>query len=271
MGTHLTDDQIEAFHQNGYHTPHRVFTEKETTDFRLKLEALDTLVGDKAVSMRTDMHLIQKWAWDVVHDPRIVDPVSDVLGPDVLLWSLNWFIKEPRDGKFVTYHQDATYWGLEPHNVVTAWVALSDASSSTGPMKFIPGSHRDEVYEHLDTFGEDNLLSRGQVIQTDIDEADAVASPLQPGEMSLHHVRLIHGSEPNQTDDRRIGMVLRYCATNVRQTKLRDTAVLVKGRDDFHHFDLLSGPLRDMGEKEISRQKDALRRMHRALHSMDYE
>ena len=271
MSTHLTDEQIQAFHEHGFHTPHRVFAEEETLNIRASLEALETNLGAKAKSMRTDVHLIQKWAWDVVHDPRIVDPVSDVLGPDVLLWSLNWFIKEPGDGKFVTYHQDATYWGLEPHNVVTAWVALSDASRETGPMKFIPGSHREVVHEHLDTFGDGNLLSRGQVIQIEVDEAKAVASPLRTGEMSLHHVRLIHGSDPNETDDRRIGMVLRYCATNVRQTKLRDTAVLVKGRDDFHHFDLLPCPRRNMGEQELERQHDALRRMQRALHSMDYE
>ena len=159
MSTHLTQSQIEAFRENGFHTPHRVFAEEQTLRLRRHFEALDRVAGKDAVSMRTDLHLIQKWAWDVVHDPRIVDPVSAVLGSDVLLWSLNWFIKEPHDGKFVTYHQDATYLGLEPHDVVSAWVTLADASASTGPMKFMPGGHRRQIFEHRDTFGQDNLLS----------------------------------------------------------------------------------------------------------------
>ena len=231
-----------------------------TTRLREQFEGPDAVRGEDAVRLRTDLHLIQKWAWDVVHNPRIVDPVSDILGPNVLLWSLNWFIKEPQDGKFVTYHQDATYWGLEPHDGVTAWLALSDASALTGPMKFIRGSHKRDVYEHRDTFGDGNLLSRGQVIDIELDESLAVASPLLAGGMSLHHVRLIHGSEPNETNDRRIGMVMRYCATHVRQTKLRDTAVLVKGEDRHGNFDLLPKPKVDLGEIELQRQKDAQRR-----------
>ena len=272
MNFNLTEDQINAFKRRGFHTPHRVFSSQETRKLRNQLEALEFRYGsERAANYRTDAHLIQQWAWNVVHDPRIVQPVSDVLGPNVLLWSLNWFIKEARDGKFVTYHQDATYWGLEPHDVVTAWIALSDATEPTGPMKFVSGSHLEDVREHEDTFEKSNLLSRGQVINGSIDEAKVVSSPLRAGEMSLHHVRLIHGSEPNATDDRRIGMVLRYCATHVKQTKVRDTAVLVKGVDDYGHFDLLPPPREDFGEEEMARQKDALRRMQRAIHSKDYE
>ena len=228
-------------------------------------------ISDGLVPRITDMHLTHQWAWDAVHDPRIVDPVSDVLGANVLLWSMNWFIKGADDGKFVTFHQDATYWGLEPHDVATAWIALSDATEKTGPMKFIVGSHKEEVREHQDTFEANNLLSRGQVINGTVDESRVVLAPLKAGEMSLHHVRTIHGSDPNRTSDRRIGMVLRYCATHVRQTKLRDTAVLVKGVDTFGNFDLLQGPDEDLGADEVDRQTDALRRMQRAIHSKDYE
>lgn len=272
MSLQLGADAVERFNAQGYYSPVRVYDESETAELRRQLEAVETRFGPaKARSYITDMHLIASWAWDVVHDPRIVEPIASVLGPNVLLWSLNWFIKEPQDQKFVSYHQDATYWGLEPHDVVTAWVALSDASEATGPMKFVPGSHREEVRYHEDTFGENNLLSRGQVIAGEIDEANVALAPLNAGEMSLHHVRLIHGSTPNQTDDRRIGMVLRYCATHVTQTKLRDTAVLVRGEDEHGNFDLLPRPKVEFGDEELARQKDALRRSHRALHSKDYE
>ncbi|MCH2337793.1 MAG: phytanoyl-CoA dioxygenase family protein [Pseudomonadales bacterium] len=272
MSTHLNEAEIAAFHRRGYHTPSRALSVEEAVAMRRKLESISAEFGteDKAIPL-TDLHLVYRWAWDTVHDPRIVDPVSDLLGPNVLLWSLNWFIKEPLDKTFVTYHQDATYWGLEPHDVVTAWVALSDAGPTTGPMKFIPGSHRGPVQDHIDTFEEQNLLSRGQAIDHNIPETDAILAPLEVGEMSLHHVRLIHGSEPNHTHDRRIGMVLRYCATHVTQTKLRDTAVLVRGVDSYDHFDLLPQPETDAGDEELRRQKDALGRTHRALHSKDYE
>ena len=272
MSTSLSAEAIERFNADGFYSPVHVYSEAETRELRRKFEAVETYFGpDRAKRHITDLHLIANWAWDVVHDPRIVEPISDVLGPDVLLWSLNWFIKEPRDQKFVSYHQDATYWGLEPHDVATAWLALSDASKETGPMKFVPGSHRDDVFDHEDTFGEDNLLSRGQVIDHEIDEATVALAPLDAGQMSLHHVRTIHGSTPNHTTDRRIGMVLRYCATHVKQTKVHDTAVLVRGKDRYGNFELLPKPQVEFGEVELERQRDALSRMQLALHSKDRE
>ena len=227
MTTHLTPKQIELFDEQGFLTPLPALSRSEAQRYRSELEALEERVGaPEALALRTDLHLLTHWAWELVRDPRIVDPVSDLLGPNVLLWSLQWFIKEPRDGKYVSYHQDAAYWGLEPHDVVTAWVALSDAGEATAPMKFIPGSHKGPLHEQEDTFAEDNLLSRGQTIRAEIDEDSAVLAPLAPGEMSLHHVRLAHGSDENRSDDRRIGLVLRYCATHVKQTKVPDTATL---------------------------------------------
>lgn len=260
------------FKEQGYLAPIGVFSTAEVSQLRQQFEAFECSQGAaQALRRRTDLHLIQRWAWDVVQDPRIVDRVSDLLGPNVLLWSLNWFIKEARDGKFVSFHQDATYWGLEPYDVVTAWIALSDASESTGPMHFVKGSHREPIREHTDTFGENNLLSRGQVIDGAIAEDRIVSAPLKAGEMSLHHVCVIHGSNPNATDDRRIGLVLRYCAAHVKQTKVADTAVLVKGQDPYGHFELLPRPEQDCGEVELACQKDALARMQRAIHSVDHE
>ena len=153
--------------------------------------------------------------------------------------------------------------------MVTAWVALSDAGPATGPMKFIPGSHKAPIYAHKNTFGQNNLLSRGQTIEDarahGLENA-AVRTPLSAGEMSIHHVRLVHGSEPNTTDDRRIGLVLRYCATHVTQTKIpRDTATLVAGEDTHGHFDLMEAPEQDLGVAEIARHRDAVARMSRAI------
>ncbi len=271
MSTHLNESQIAAFHENGFLSPLQLFSPKEARQLRTKLEAIERQPFDHRSKSRFGLPITNRWAWDLVHDPRIVDPVSDVLGPNVMFWSMDWFIKEPGP-EFVSYHQDATYWGLEPHNVVTAWVAISDALPASGPMKFVPGSHRGPLFEQEDTFDENNILSRGQVVKTTIDETSTIMTPLNAGEMSLHHVRMIHGSDPNNSSDRRIGMVLRYCATDVKQTKVKgDRAILVKGKDNYHHFKHIPRPNEDRGEAELARAKALSETRQRALHSKDFE
>ena len=247
----LTEAQVSAYRRDGYLSPLPVFTPGETKCFRNRLEAAEALAepGQERPA-RQGLPLTHAWAWDLVHDPRIVEPIAAVLGPDVLLWSMDWFIKPPGPA-FVSYHQDATYWGLEPHHVATAWIALSDASIETGPMRFLPGSHLGPVYEQDDTYAANNILSRGQVVRCEVDEAKTRLAPLAAGEMSIHHVRVIHGSAPNRTQDRRIGMVLRYCATDVRQTKVDgDRAILVRGHDAYRHFEYIPRPTEDLGPQE---------------------
>jgi len=146
-------------------------------------------------------------------------------------------IKEASSPAFVSWHQDSTYWGLEPADIVTAWVAISESVLKNGAMRVIPGTHKKEQLAHHDTFGENNLLSRGQEIAVQVNESDAKSLVLQPGEMSLHHVRLVHGSEPNPSGRRRIGFAIRYLPTNVRQTVgMTDAVTLVRGVDTFGHF-----------------------------------
>ena len=253
----LSNAQCEQFERDGYLSRLALFDADEAAHMREALEAVETEHG---AGLRTDLHLLQDWAWQATTDRRVVEPVVNLLGPNVLLWSLQWFIKEPRDGKIVSMHQDANYWGLEPHDVVTVWVALSDAGLATGPMEFVPGSHRGELKRHENTFADNNLLSRGQTIVDEI-ETQAISAPLEAGEMSIHHVRLVHGSGPNNTDDRRIGMVLRYCATHVKQTKGADTAVLVAGEDRYGHFELLPAPQQDFGVAERERHLDAVTKL----------
>jgi ectoine hydroxylase-related dioxygenase (phytanoyl-CoA dioxygenase family) len=172
--------------------------------------------------------------------------VEDVLGPNLLCWSSSFFIKEARDPAFVSWHQDSTYWGLSEPDVATAWVAFSESSVESGAMRMIPGTHREQV-AHRDTFAPDNLLSRGQEIMVEVDEVSAVDVVLRPGEMSLHHVRMFHGSPPNRSADRRIGYAIRYIPTHVRQlSDVRDTATLVRGVDAYHHFDPEAPPERDL-------------------------
>ena len=174
----------------------------------------------------------------------MLDAVEDVLGANILCWADSVFPKQAHDPGFVTFHQDGTYWGLSSTQVTTAWIALTESTTENGCMRVVPGTHTWNIQPHKETWADDNLLSRGQEIQVDVDEKDVVDIVLQPGEMSLHHVQIIHGSNANLSDRKRIGYAPRYVTPRVRQVQIerRQPAVLARGRDDYHHFDLIEQP-----------------------------
>lgn len=233
----LSEAEVDTFKVKGYHLPVDVLSEREVVECRRNLEAYEAKTGGPIRGdMRHKSHLLFPWINDLMRHPRMLDAVEDVLGQNLLVWSTSFFIKEPRDPGFVSWHQDATYWGLSAPDVCTAWIALSPANKISGCMKFIPGTHKTQV-EHADTFHEDNLLTRGQEIAVEVDETKAVLAELGPGQASLHHVLLFHGSAPNRSDDRRIGLAIRYVPTYVRQAVgARDSATLVRGIDEHRNF-----------------------------------
>ena len=268
MGKMLTAAQAAAFERDGYLFPLRAFSAAEARGYRDALEAYEAQTGDAIHSnMRHKVHLLFRWADEVVHHPRILDAVEDILGPDLLCWTTNFFIKEANDPAFVSWHQDSTYWGLEPADVVTAWVAFTDAPVESGAMKFIPGSHKLDQISHRDTYAADNLLTRGQEIEMTVDEAQAVDVPLKAGEFSLHHIRLVHGSEPNTRPDRRIGLAVRYIPTYVRQVKIDDSAVLVRGRDRYGNFEHEPRPCADLDPAALAAHTTAIQRMIGTVYS----
>ncbi|MEM1163093.1 MAG: phytanoyl-CoA dioxygenase family protein [Pseudomonadota bacterium] len=265
---HMTDIK-SIYERDGYYFPMRAMSAEDAAGYRAKLEAHEAEHGGPLQSaMRHEMHYLFTWADELIRHPKILDAVEAVIGPNILCWATNFFIKEPNTTDFVSWHQDATYWGLEPADqIITAWLALSDAPVESGAMKFAAGSHAWGQASHKDTFHEDNLLSRGQEIAVDVDEENATDVPLKAGEFSLHHVLLAHGSNPNTTNDRRIGLAIRYIPTTVRQTKIRDAAVLVRGVDEFGNFDGLPAPKVDLDEQAIATHADATDRMRRAVYS----
>ena len=234
----LTPAQLDAYRRNGYHFPSRALSAEEAFAYRNKLESAEASVGGPLRGpLRNKPHLIFTWAAELVRHPAILDAVEDVLGPNLLCWSSSFFIKEKRDPSYVSWHQDSTYWGLSRPDIVTAWVAFSVSEVANGCMRVIPGSHLKDQLPHKDTFAENNLLTRGQEVAVQVDANSAVDIELQPGEFSLHHVRIVHGSEPNPADYRRIGYAIRYLPTDVRQVVgERDSATLVRGVDDFHYY-----------------------------------
>lgn len=249
----LSEAAVRQYHDQGYYSPVPVMERAEALALRSRLEGFEATAGRLAGKMRQKPHLLFTWLNDLIRHPRILDAVEDILGPDILCWGSSFFIKEPRTRSFVSWHQDSTYWGLAPADVITAWVAFSDSNAENGAMRVIPATHKLDQVPHNDTFRPDNLLSRGQEIMVDVDERDAVMMPLHAGEMSLHHVRLIHGSDPNPSDHRRIGFAIRYIPTYVRQVAgTHDSATLVRGVDRHGHFLAEERPDADMSEAALA-------------------
>ena len=249
----LTLAQVDAFARSGYHFPLRALSADEALSYRRRLEQSEAaLGGPMRGTLRSKPHLLFTWANELIRHPAILDAVEDILGPNLLAWSSSFFIKEARDPSYVSWHQDSTYWGLSHPDVVTAWLALSVSVVENGAMRVIPGSHLKDQLPHRDTYAENNLLTRGQEVMVEVDEAEAVDVELQPGEFSLHHVRLVHGSDPNSADYRRIGYAVRYIPTYVRQTEgPRDCATLVRGVDTYHHFDPEPVPRVDLDPEAV--------------------
>ena len=243
----LSEAAVRQYNERGYYAPIPVLSTVGALDLRTKLETFEADAGPLAGRIRQKSHLLFTWLADLVRHPAILDAVEDVLGPDLLCWGSSFFIKNPHDPGFVSWHQDSTYWGLDPADVMTAWIAISDSTPENGAMRVIPGTHLMDQIPHRDTFRKENLLSRGQEVMVDVDERQSVTLELNAGEMSLHHVRLIHGSAPNPSGKRRIGYAIRYIPTTVRQVAgSHDSATLVRGTDRYGHFELEQRPDADM-------------------------
>jgi len=263
----LTQQQIDTYWRDGCVFPIRVMSESDALEIRERLEAFEKKTGGPLKGdLRHKSHLLFSWLGDLVRQDRIVDAIEDLYGPNLLCWTTNFFIKEANNPAFVSWHQDSTYWGLDKPDVVTAWVALTPSNRANGAMAFIPGTHTADQIPHRDTFAKNNLLTRGQEVAVDVDESKAVTIELAPGEISLHHVRLVHGSPANPSNDRRIGFAIRYIPTSVAQVAGRDSASLVRGTDRFHHFDLEPRPTAEMEPSFVKLHKEIAERSAQILY-----
>ena len=235
----LTRAQVDGFQRDGWVAPIRVMAEEDAVELRALLQAEELRLGGPLDgSRRQKSHLLYAWLADLVFHEPILDAIEDLYGPDLLCWSSSLFVKEAHTTSFVSWHQDSTYWGLSRPDVVTAWFAITPSNVANGALEVLPGSHTLDQLPHRDTFEPDNLLTRGQEVAVDIGDATPAVIELQPGEISLHHVRLVHGSAPNQSDDRRIGFAMRFMPTSVAPADGADSATLVRGVDNFAHFEL---------------------------------
>jgi non-haem Fe2+, alpha-ketoglutarate-dependent halogenase len=265
----LTPEQQSFYGENGYFFPVRVLDPEKAAEYQGRFmdysashaEQLKGLLQrDRRVYM-TDTHLFLEWVYRLVSLPSILDAVESVLGPNLLVWGAQFFPKLPGDHAYVSWHQDGTYWGLKPPNVTTAWLALSESNTQNGCMRVVPGTQKTPKLPQRETYAANNMLSRGQEIAVEVDEARAEDLVLKPGEISLHHIGIVHGSGPNQSTGPRIGLAIRYIAPEVKQEgPTRDIAVLVRGKDEYGHFDLAEPPQRDLSPEQSPTHVEALRR-----------
>ena len=259
---------VEDYARDGYFFPIRVMSEADAAACRAELEKAEAMVAgveDGRRYFRDYSNVALGFVDRICRSPAVTDPVAAILGEDLLVMGASFFIKEPRTTAYVSWHQDLHYWGLEGDDEVTAWVALSPATPESGCMRFVAGSHRD-IVEHRDTFHKDNLLTRGQEIAVEVDEADAVDVVLRPGEMSLHHGRVFHASNRNGSGDRRIGLAIRYIPTRMKQMAGASLcATLVRGEDRYGHFHLVEGGSGLLSEGDIERHHEVSERRRRVL------
>ena len=195
----------------------------------------------------------------IVHAPAVLDAVEDLIGPNIRLFHLSVWPKDPGTGAYVSWHQDATYFGLDPICHVTAWVALTDAPIEAGCMEVVPGSHKLGQLRHADMQDTNNLLSRGQTLTAEVDRSRTDFMAVKAGQFSLHHTHLVHNSRPNRSKNRRVGLGISYIPTHARCTMpTRVSAMLVRGTDTFGNFDDERRPLVEAGPEERAFHAEAV-------------
>jgi len=264
MGVRLAPDEVEAYHRYGIHFPLRVLDTNEAAALYTRYAANALLFKGRN---NQKPHLLFPWLNELVRDPRIVDAVERLHGPNLWCWGAQFFAKPAADAAYVSWHQDATYWGLSSPDVVTAWVALTLSNRASGCMQVVPATHHAQL-KHEDRFDDANLLSRGQEIAVEVDPSSVINVELEPGEMSLHHVLLFHGSEPNRSAHARIGFAIRYIPTHVRQlSPIRDSATLVRGHDAYGHFEPEEIPRADMDPAAVAHHGTVIDRQLRILYA----
>jgi hypothetical protein len=260
MNDTVTTSKIAAaYERDGFYFPYDVTEEGYAAELLADLEAAEAeLAGDRVRLSHLRSYpsqLLPSFAALIRH-PRLIDAVSQIIGPDLLVWSCGFFIKEPGSKSYVSWHQDLNYWGLDGDREVTAWYALTPATIETGCMRFVAGSHKQADVPHVDSFAPDNLLTRGQEIAVEVDEASAVNVELRPGQVSFHHGHLFHASRPNLTNARRLGVAIRYVAPAMKQTSGDKLLVShVAGKDEYGHFEHMPPPAGRLTDEDFERAR----------------
>jgi non-heme Fe2+,alpha-ketoglutarate-dependent halogenase len=254
--SYLSSNQLKQYEDEGFVSPINIFSKEKANEIRNEIELIEKEIpGELDNSGRYNAHLISPLLDEVTHHPKILDAVQSLIGEDILVCGTTLFIKNPHEKGFVSYHQDAKYIGLEPHNWVTAWIAITDSNEYNGCMRMWSGSHKDNLKEHDQMFNEGNLLTRGQTVNN-VPREETTPLILEAGQMSLHHPTVVHGSDLNKSNDRRIGFVIQsYIGTNVRQILGKNSVQLARGIDNYNFHEKIKRTKLLMNEKDLELKK----------------
>ena len=250
--SHLSANQLNQYKNEGFVSPIDIFSKFKAKEIRKEIELIEEKIPEELdKSGRYNAHLISPLLDEVTHNSKILDAVQDIIGENILVCGTTLFIKNPNEKGFVSYHQDAKYIGLKPHNWVTAWVAITDSNEHNGCMRMWSGSHKDNVKDHDQLFNEGNLLTRGQTVKNvPIDKTTPLI--LKAGQMSLHHPTVVHGSDLNKSNDRRIGFVIQsYIGTDVKQILGENSVQLARGTDKFNYHKKIGRPESLMNKNDL--------------------
>ena len=251
----LSSNQLKQYNDEGYIAPINILSTEEAIAARKEIELIEKKIPNEINKKgRYNVHLISPKLDAIVHNSKILDTVESIIGKNILVCGTTLFIKNPKQEGFVSYHQDAKYIGLEPHNWVTAWVAITDSYEENGCMRMWPKSHL-EIKDHSEKFNEGNLLTRGQTVEgVPISEIKSVE--LRAGQMSLHHPRIVHGSGINNSNDRRIGFVIQsYIGTNVKQILGKNSVQVARGTDNYNYHMKINRPISLMDQNDLKIKK----------------
>jgi non-heme Fe2+,alpha-ketoglutarate-dependent halogenase len=248
VGNVLDATQLAGYRRDGYVFPVPALTFDEAAGYREAIEGFERESGLAAGTViRSKGHLKLTRLYELIFHPKVLDAVEEVLGPDILCWGSSLFVKEGNDPGFVAWHQDSYYWGLEPDDVVSAWIALYPSTLENGAMRVVPGTQTMPPLSHRKSAANSaNMLLTHEELAGDVDESKAIDITLAQGEMSLHHIKILHGSPPNRSAGRRMGYAIRYVAPHVKQRGDMNTATLVRGEDRYGYFAKDPVPSRDM-------------------------
>lgn len=259
----LSQGALATYERDGIFFPIPVLSKEETARFRGAYNSFCEQVGAPPNAAQSrNPHLFHRWAYDLATHARVLDAVEQIIGPHILVHHATLFCKYPHDGTFVSWHQDGYYLDLSEPLLVSAWIALSDSNVANGCMRVVRRSHDSGRVQHATSaISERNLLPSGLEIACEVDERDATDVVLSAGEMSLHHVNLVHGSNPNHSASPRLGFAVRYVAPSVRQAVAKVPTVLARGRDDEGYFENLDSPPAYSVDEAIAAQAELARRI----------